>query len=310
MNRLSSTVLAGTAVGLLALSVVLFFVNRESSSPAVDASLFAVEETEHVDEVQLIRKTDTVILSFDGSRWKVNRRWDADAQMITVLMATLKQEVPHRPVSKALVDSVNAGLNRSGTRVVVRASGETLMDFVAGGNAARSEAWFRKSGQELPYIMIIPGYRVFVSGIFELQASGWRNKRIFDFNWRNFKTLSATYPQSPREDFVVEMKQKYFGISGMEADTTRLNDYLDAVSLLVARRFVDSTEIGLPVTEKPVARIEIRDIANRRYSLDVYAPVGNKPETFGRLSDGQWVALDRRDVPSLVRLRTFFAAGR
>lgn len=310
INRLSNPVLAGTALGLLACSVVLFFVNREDSTPAVDAGLFAVEDTERVDQVQLIRKTDTVVLSFEGSRWKVNRRWDADAQMITVLMATLKQEVAHRPVSKARMDTVNAWLNGSGTRVLVSAGGEALMDFVAGGNAARSEAWFRKSGDALPYIVIIPGYRVFVSGIFGLRASEWRNKRIFDFNWRNFKTLSATYPGAPREDFVVEMKQKYFGIRGMEADTSRLNDYLDAVSLLEARRFVDSTDASRAASGKPAARIEIRDIADRRYSLDVYLPAGNNPVAFGRLSDGQWIAFDRRDVSSLVRPRSFFTAGR
>jgi len=310
MDRWSSKVLAGTALVLLAISVVLFLANWEVAKPVVDSGLFAVAETERVDQVQLIRNADTVVLSFDGVRWKVNHLWDADGQMITVLMATLKQEAPHRPVAKSQVDSVNARLNKSGTRVVISAAGETLIDFVAGGNATRSEAWFRRAGDLLPYVMVIPGYRVYVSGIFELGLGGWRNKRIFDFNWRNFKTLSATFPQEPKENFVVEMKQKYFGIRGLDADTTKLNDYLDAVSLLMAKRFADSTEAGRSAGGWPAVLIEIRDIADRSYGLEVYSPAAGSQEVFGRLSDGQWVAFDRRDMPAIVRLRSFFSAGR
>ncbi len=43
--------------------------------------------------------------------------------------------------------------------------------------------------------MNIPGYRVYVSGIFELDESGWREKRVFAFNWQNFQKLDAHFPK-------------------------------------------------------------------------------------------------------------------
>lgn len=312
MSIQRNKILAVCALVLAAFSAMLFLMRSGEDRPVVDRLLFAVEATEKIDHVQLIRNKDTVELTFTDGRWKVNERYDADVQMIKVLMATLLQEVPHRPVAKVLTDSVNRRLDRTGTHVLISSGGATQLEFVAGGNEAKSEAWFRKSGDLQPYLMIIPGYRVYVAGIFELRESGWRNKRIFDFNWRNFKTLTASYPREPKEDFVVEMKRDYFGIRGMDPlDTTKLNDYLDAVSLLMARRFVDASERGADSVARmaPLARIEIRDIADRTYGLELFAAGSRNREVYGRLSDGQLVAFDRDDVPAVTRRRAFFRPG-
>ena len=270
----------------------------------IDENAFAVVETEKVNRVTLTRATDTVSLVYDGSRWSVNGR-DADVQMIKVLMATLRQARPHRPVATRITDTVKVQLARRGTRVSVEQSDGQRLSFVAGGNRGKTEAWFMNEGEEQPYIMIIPGYRVYVSGIFELDEGGWRNKRIFDFNWRNFKSLTASYPKEPASGFTVEMKQRYFGITGLDpVDTTKLNDYLDAVSLLLAKRFVSASDtVGRGAA---VARLEIFDIADRRYALDLFAPKGEEPEAFGRLGDGQWVAFDRADVAAIVRRKGWF----
>lgn len=305
--------LALLLVSLMLLSATLAWLGRPEARLVVDKELFSVKETEKINRVLMIRKTDTVDLTFDGS-WTVNGKWDADIQMIKVLMAALRQIEPHRPVAASRVDTVNRQLHERGTRVLLSDTDGMEMRIIAGGNAAKSEAWFRKEGdeREVPYVVVIPGYRVYVSGIFEMDASGWRNKRIFDFNWRNFKSLTATYPKEPKAGFRVEMKQRYFGIQDMEeADTAKLNDYLDAVSLLLATRFVNRTE---PVADSivrtsPVARIDIRDIADRIYTLELFAPRKNDNEVFGRLADGQVVAFDRPDVIGIVRRRGWFEAS-
>ncbi|MBL7852591.1 MAG: DUF4340 domain-containing protein [Cyclobacteriaceae bacterium] len=300
--------LAASLVALLLLSAGLAWISREEEKPVVERDAFAIIETEKVNRVTMARATDTVNLVYDGTRWTANGK-DADVQMVKVLMATLRQAEPHRPVAARVVDTVRAQLGRRGTRVTVQQNDGTTLSFTAGGNRGKTEAWFMKAGEPQPYIMIIPGYRVYVSGIFELDASGWRNKRIFDFNWRNFKSLTATYPKEPASGFTVEMKQRYFGIRGLDpVDTTKLNDYLDAVSLLMANRFVAGS--GTPELGEPVARIHILDIADRSYSLELFAPAGQDPEAFGRLADGQVVAFDRSDIAAIVRRKGWFVPGR
>jgi len=294
---------------LIVLSAVLFLITRDEDRPMVDPAYFAVAETEKIDRVLLVTATDTVDLTFDGTRWKVNGRWEADVQMIKVLMATLRQAAPHRPVAAVMMDTVQHQLSKRGTQVIISEGGVQRARFLAGGNKGKSEAWFLRDGDVQPYVMIIPGYRVYVSGIFELKASGWRNKRIFDFNWRNFKSLAAVYPREPKQGFSIEMRQRYFGIRELaEVDTTRLNDYLDAVSLLMARRFVEPGDISADsiLRQNASARLEIRDIADRVFGLELFTPRGNDKEVYGRTLDGQVVVFDRADVGAIVRRRSYF----
>jgi hypothetical protein len=239
----------------------------------------------------------------------VNDTWDADGQMIKVLFATLSQVEPRRPVAAAKRDSIILLLEKNGVRVSLSEAGEERATFLAGGNDLKTEAWFLKAGDRQPYVMNIPGYRVYVSGVFELDQSGWRNKRIFDFNWRNFKSLSAAYRKEPKQGFVIGLTEGVFGIRDLAAtDTARLNTYLDEVSLLFANRFIDNRikSIDSLASAKPAARIEITDIAGRTYSLDLFEPDKSSRVVYGRMGDGQIVSLEKNKVAEIVRKRDYF----
>jgi len=105
------------------------------------------------------------------------------------------------------------------------------------------------------------------------------------------------------------MKGQYFGIKNVErADTSKLNSYLDAVSLLFATRFVAPHQSGIDslVTTAPAVRIEIKDIANRTYSLELFAPRRKDDEIYGRLADGEIVAFEKKIIAEIVRRRDYF----
>jgi hypothetical protein len=268
-----------------------------------------VVASEKVDEVLLKNDGKEVHLKFENGKWRVNDHYDADNKMIKVLFATVSQAEPRRPVATAMADSVTRQLARSGTRVLLMQGGNVLEQFTTGGNALKTEAWFVREGEHQPYVMTIPGYRVYVSGIFELDESGWRNKRIFDFNWRNFKSLTASYAKDKEQDFEIEMKNRYFGIKGIaEADTTRLNNYLDAVSLLFATRFIPITDPKTDSLAKisPAAQITVTDIGRNSYSLELFASSKNDREIYGRLGNGEIVALDKNDVGEIIRRKDYF----
>jgi hypothetical protein len=148
-----------------------------------------------------------------------------------------------------------------------------------------------------------------VGGIFELPVSGWRNKRIFDFNWRNFKSLSATYTADPSQNFDIEMQGRYFGIKNLAAaDTSKLNNYLDALSLLMAERFIITRQASIDslLAGVPLARIEIKDIASRSYQLDVYASQKSVREVVGRLGNGDVIVLGKEAASEVVKKKDYF----
>ena len=291
------------------MSAGLFFLTQEETKPEVNRDYFKLKESEKIDQVTLHSAEGTVDLKFEKNHWRVNGKWDAEMQMIKLLFATLNQSEVRRPVAAAVKDSVLQRIKQKGIHVTLAEAGVSKNDFLAAGNEPKTEAWFLKVGETQPYVMIIPGYRVYVAGILEMEEREWRDKRIFDFNWRNFRSLTAVYQKEPNQSLEIEMKGQYFGIKNVErTDTSKLNSYLDAVSLLFATRFVAPHQSGIDslVTTAPAVRIEIKDIANRTYSLELFAPRRKDDEIYGRLADGEIVAFEKKIIAEIVRRRDYF----
>jgi hypothetical protein len=309
MRRISDTYLVVSLIILIALSAGLFFSARDESRPDIKRDYFKAINSDKIDHVSLRSPAGRVDLKFENRRWRVNDKWDADVQMIKLLFATLSQTEVRRPVAKNLRDSIAQKLGRSGTHVQLFEGEKIVSDFMAGGNESKTESWFMKTAEQQPYVVMIPGYRVYVSGIVELDANGWRNKRIFDFNWRNFRALRASYLREPAQEFEIDLKGNYFGIKNLQkVDTAKLNSYLDAVSLLLATRFLPA---GKPLADslaraQSAARIEIRDISDRTYSIELFTPRKKDNEVYGRTADGEIVAFSKSAVAEIVRRRDYF----
>ncbi len=273
----------------------------------IDEDLFRVDGLNEISRVDLHSPAGLVRLQFDGARWRVNDEYDADASMIRVLFATLQQAQPKRPVAFAHRDSVMKAVSESGVKVGLYAGDELRKEFYAGGNSEKTQAFFADPATGSVYVVTIPGYRVYVSGILELATDGWRDKLVFGFNWRNFKSLEARFPGNAAGDFTVAMQAGFFGIQGLPAtDTTRLNNFLDDVSLLTVEEYlsepklIDSLKAIIPKME-----ILVTDVANRSYRLRLFDP-GKSREGFILIQDSQAALINRRKTDELLKTRSFF----
>jgi len=308
MQRKRNKFLALSFVLLAVACAGLYVISIEDVKPDINQDLFKID-TDKIDLVIMQSLKGKTELKFENSQWKVNDKWVADNSMINVLFATLKQVEPRRPVALSLRDSVKMLLEQKGTRVSLSQAGESKGEFYVGGNFTKTETWFMKVGDSQPYTMMIPGYRVYIGGILELDETGWRNKRIFEFNWRNFRSLSSTYFKDPKQNFTIEMKNGMFAVAEISSsDTTKVNNYLDAISLLFASKFIAQgrPQMDSLIAAGPGVKIEIKDIANRSFTLDLFAPQRKNSEVYARLGDGQIVALEKKDAMEIVRTRSFF----
>ncbi|MBL7856156.1 MAG: DUF4340 domain-containing protein [Cyclobacteriaceae bacterium] len=297
-----------TLITLLLITTGVFFISGRKQTPVVDKKLFAVDDLKSIDRVLLESKSGNVELQYNGSRWRVNNQYDADRDMIDVLFATLEQAEPKRPVASALADSVGKALQTDGVNVSLFIGDKLQQNFLAGGNDVKTQAFFRRADEPTSYLMVIPGYRVYVSGIFELNEGGWRDKYVFGFNWRNFQGMEITFPAYPKDDFRIAQDKDYFGIPGItQVDTTRLNNFIDAISLLT----VDEYVISNPVTDSlkklpPTMTIRVKDIANREYALHLFLAPGQKTSVTGLLNDRDGVRFDSRKIEPILKPREFF----
>ena len=292
---------------LTALTLLVFWWIQPENRVDIDPEMFQVEDLSTISRVDLAADAAFVSLRYDEGRWRVNDSLNADGNMIRVLFATLQQARPKRGVANAAQDSIFRQLQKNGVKVSLYQDDELIKQFLAGGNPAKTIAYFADPESKEVYVMAIPGYRVYVSGILELGPGEWRDKFVFNFNWRNFKRLAVTFPERPSENFTVSRQRDLFGIEGMaEADTAKLNAFLDDVSLLTVDEYISKPAVTDSLKRVP-PRLElvVTDIGNRTYRLRVF-DVRQAGRMFGLLQEAQAALFDPKKIQPLMKPRSFF----
>lgn len=310
MQRQKNIRLLITLGVLIMLSGILFYLSGSSGTLQIDKELFRVPDQTEVNRIIVERSPGKRIeLSFEAGRWIINKNLEADRQLVTILFATLLQVEPRRPIAERLRDSLTAKILEEGTHVQILVDNEVVKDFRVLGNERKTETYFQLDQDPIPYLVTIPGYRVYVGSVFDLTVDEWRDRRVFNFNWQNFKSLSMKSQKMHAEDFVVSFQNQYFGVEGLpQADTTRLNDFLDAVSLLQAYRYIDSVPTSLDTSNtKPQFTIRVLDIANREYTLDIYPVKQHDQYQIGRINRTSMALFERNDMARIARKRSDFA---
>lgn len=243
------------------------YLMRSSSERFIPGPAF--EFSELPDSIILFQKDDTVKLFKSSSGWQVNNK-PADAGRINLLLATLQQSVARRRAARSQADSINQVLDLAGVQVETYATKKQLLSFRVTGNERTMKTFIRK-GDELPVEVTIPGYRVYVAAIFHLPSIEWLDRRLFNFNWRNFKSLTAEFPGSASDNFEVSFNGRFFSVKDMPTDTSRLNTYLDEISLLEADAFLPAYELpDSLVRTVPLSRIQVHTVSGDTFTLSVY----------------------------------------
>lgn len=306
-ERKNKRLAVSTIVLTLTIVAFWFFAFREDKIE-VDEAAFVVNDIPGIDRIEMRSVRDTVVLRFDGIRWMVNDQYPADRRTVQVLFGTIEHVKPRRPVSEKRLADVTEQLKTSGTTVSFFAKEELLKSYIVGGNPQKPEAWFQLPGGE-PVIMNIPGYRVYAAGVFEQNTNDWRDKRVFGLNWRNFKSLTTTFTKD-RESYSIAGKDNYFSLDDMEADTAKVNTYLDDVSLLVGEGFYTMGQRGRidSLLRGPTSfEVVVTDIGDRSFRLEVFPPLRNEANVFGRVN-GEIMIFPRADVARIAKKKTWFRA--
>lgn len=279
---------------LLSLSVMiiliagLFIFNSTTNNPSVDKGMFQIENLDKVDRVVLQSSKEKIDLSFNGSRWLVNGSYEADRQMIKVLFAALKQVEAKRAVASSVQDSIKKEIEISGIKVSCYVGQVLAKEFWSKGNSQSSESYFQLS-DGVPYLVTIPGYRVYVASVFEVPMSDWRDKTVFNFNWQNIRSVEVRFSKNPKQNFKASFQNKIFSVENVkETDTTKLAAFMDALIQLRADKILtteQSRQYDSLLTTSPLEEIVIQDIASRNYQLKIFPVLRGKSVMLGIRND-------------------------
>lgn len=291
---------------LLVSITAIYWIGKEEQSFVPDKNMFNNYESELVDEVLLRSPADTVKLKYNGSRWLVNDQYQADRDMIRVFFATLEKAEPKRPVASSMKDSISNAMETSGVHVTLLSKSKQVANFIAGGSQSKTQSYFKTKDTNEPFVMTIPGYRVYVSGIFELNESGWRDKHVFNLNWQNFSRLDAHF-RNPAGDFTIAMENGEVKVKDVvSADTSHVNSFMDYISLITVDSFVPgSKKLDSLSQTPPFVSFEITDIGGKNHVLTIF-PATERQQFYGLINKSQWAVFQEDRILPLLRPKEFF----
>jgi hypothetical protein len=291
------------------ISLILFW-RAGTERDKIDPTLFQLSDSKSVNKVVFNRDTAKIELEFLNNRWRVNQTFDADRNLIDVLFATVAQAIPKREAAARVRDSVMREIKKQGVKVDFYVGPNLDKTIWVWGDEQQNITYFVGNEGDTPYVMLIPGYRVFVGGIFLQGAGTWRDKRIFNFNWRNFVELSSTFPNDPMQNFkVVLTADKLLAVDGVvEADTTVLSNYMQAVSLIEADAFYqvgESPRYDSLIQTKPIMSIAVKQLSGEETQLQVFTIMKNEPNALARWGN-DYVWFNRHNILQLYKKKKDF----
>ena len=290
---------------LVAISVALGLYSGKKSSSNFRVDIFSIPDTSAIESIAIEGSQPVNLVRAEDGSWKVNDRFKVSPNLRNLLLSLLNQVTVRRPVSNIQKDEISEGL-RDNKKVSINVAGETLSYYV-GGNPARTQSYFMLADSDQPYIVEIPGYRNYLSGIFDLTEYQWRDRRLFNTHWRSLQSLKVSYPTNIKSDLNIYFENAFFKVERVSRlDTTALMEYLATYELFEANEFIPrgfSVAYDSLSQLEPLAIIDLEEInAANNQRLSIYPKLDHDDYILTSNKDGELSLTDfRRIRPFLLR---------
>lgn len=307
-QRKKNITLLVSFVSMTIVSLLLFVASLETTEE-IEPSRFHLTDPKSINKIVFTRNSSPIELEYSSNRWTVNDSLAADRGLVDVLFATMARAVPKRAAASRVRDSVLQEAKLRGVRVDFYSGSEVDKTLWVWGDEDQNVTYFIDNKEDMPYVMTIPGYRVFVGGIFVQNVGTWRDKRIFNFNWRNFVSLEANFPHDPTQNFKASLVDRFFSIEGLtRVDTTALNNYLDAASLIEGDEFYtpgNSTKFDSLLATNSILNLSVTEASGRVHTLRLFAIRSGELRALAQWGN-DYVWFDRRNILQLYKKRKDF----
>lgn len=303
-----STRLSIILIALIALSAFISFLGEKDTSTAFDADMFAVKDTTAIVSVRVSAPGHAVELTKNLNGWTLNDTLKADPNMIQVLRSILSQVKVQRPVARLNHAEIVSDLEKNGCKVSVSFEDGAVSEYIAGGDNSKKTAFYLRDNDA--YVVQIPGYNHYISGIFELTSSQWRDRLLFSSTWRSLKSLKLDYTDKP-ESLNIYFDKKFLTVENVEKlDTTALMDYLQQYEYFQINDYLEKGKYPRYdelAKSTPLAQLSIRDIDQTKDTdLSIYPLL--EGEAFYLISDnnGEMMVIDSGRMSKILSKKDQF----
>ena len=219
-------VLASILIGLILVSIALGSWNRNDGGTQVDTDLFVIENIDPVDRLIITRGEEVIDCRAFSRGFMINNQFPMDENLLTVLAAVLQQVRVQRPLANNESENIWRQLKENGSHIQIFDGSLELASFWAGGDDQKQNSYFATEEGQV-YLVHLPGYSSYLSGLFELPLIDWRSKTIFVNTWRSLLSFNYQDFSSSENDFQISYDDPFFSVSGIQQlDSNRVMNYL------------------------------------------------------------------------------------
>lgn len=305
-----------TAAVLVLGAVALIVVLRNSRTSTFDQD-YNIADTSAVTRVYMADKQDNEVLlsrnkkATRDSLWLVDDKYAASQPMIDLLLGTLhdmriREQVNRKAVPavvKAIASrSVKVEVYERRYRVNLPGIGLRLLPheklaatyFVGHETQDMMGSFFYREGDDVPYIIHIPGFRGFLGPRFVADPTAWRSHRIVSLNVNEIEQVKLEIPASPEESFAINRNGDGFEMqllaSGRKVDgfdTARVAQLLSSFVNLNFDEYaqaVPQVELDTTFARAPRTVLTVTATDGRQRQLKTYVKYVN-PEDLTTMPD-------------------------
>lgn len=303
-------ILLGT---LSASALLLYFSGSDVKGTLSNPGMFAMADTASIQKIRIQRQDEEIHLDRKGDMWFVNDDFPADEGIMMVVLTVMRQMEVSRGVSRTQATEVIDGLKTEGAEVEVFDGKGKIRHFYAGGNPNKTLSYFAEAQSEQAWVVNIPGYDSYVSGIFEIPGIDWRRRLIFSSTWRSLLKLTGTYPASPSYDFNIEFFAGYLQMPGIDAlDTAAMMEYLEQFEYFQADRYIEEgmfPQYDSLAATLPELVLQIADIDKlKNHALSLFHRLPGDNNILGLLDDGRMALFNYRRIAGIYARKEDFIA--
>lgn len=301
---------------LVALSVIIVAIiflqlsGQKSSNLGIDKTTFQLEDQQEITDVYLRGQGATNHFVFRNGHWQLNDSLLLDQSMRDVFFSVLSKVEIRKPVVESSKDSLVNFILATGVHTTITFGEDIIRDYWVAGNEDLEVTWIMDSQKQIPYQVHIPGYQSYLAGIYHVPANDWRSRFIFNLNFALLKNIEIEYSDSD-EKLELNYANGFFTIPGLNADSTKIANFLDNLAFLQADQFIEEHELNSEFDSLLQNNIEFMTIRLKKVSGDVssiifYKHLQNKRFILARLADGSLSRFNYQRIKGIFKTNSDF----
>jgi len=336
---------------LMAVIAVISVVAARKSGTISDSDKnFAVSDTASVNKIFLANKDHVTTLlerNAEGNGWTVNGQWEASAPMMEILLTTICRIRPASPLPKTATENIIKRLAYNATKVEIYGMDyridfwgmklfphETMLRCYYVGDVTQDNlgTYMLVDGSKIPFIVVLPGHRGYVSSRYEVNPEAWRTHRIFNVGANEIERISIENTTAPDASFMVNtnVPSGKFAVTTLtgepisqKLDSLKVYNYLNSFKRINFEAFTfdyfDQHAVDSMLNTTPIYKMTLTQKNGITYNLKIYPmiyknvidmetneQVVDLDRCYAYLDSGEMVVVQYFTFDKILRPRSYF----